>query len=94
MIKELSLRRGQIMTRQDISDTLKTARTGYDYVKIQMRNGIYLQMFFTRDYKAYVKTNSRDLTLWKEIEVFERMMYRPSVAEEFLFRWICKLNIG
>lgn len=93
MIKELTLHRGQIMTKDDISKTLKAARVGYDYVRVNMRNGIYLQIFFTRDYKAYVKTNSRDLLLWREIEVMERMIYRPSVAEEFFFRWIQKLNI-
>lgn len=80
------------MTRDDISSVAKTARVGYDYLKITMGNGIYLQVFFTRDYKTYIKTNSRDLMLWKEIDVIERMVYRPSVLEDFLFRWISKLN--
>lgn len=92
MIKEQKLLRGSIMTKENISNMMKSARIGYDYAKITFYNNIYLMIFFTRDYKVYIKTNSRDLMLWKEIDVMERMLYRPSVLEDFLFRWISKLN--
>lgn len=92
MIVNVKLNRGQIMTRSDISKRMKDARTNYDYATITMSNGIYLQVFFTKDYYSYIRTNSRDLMLWKEISTVESMVYKPSVLEDFLFRWIVKLN--
>lgn len=92
MIKDVKLLRGSIMTKDDISNVLKSARVNYDYATFRMYNGIYLQVFFTKDYKAYVRTNSRDLMLWKEISYIELMSYRPSTLEDFMFRWISKLN--
>lgn len=92
MIVNVKLNRGQIMTRSDISKRMKDARTNYDYATITMSNGIYLQIFFTKDYYSYIRTNSRDLMLWKEISTVESMVYKPSVLEDFLFRWIVKLN--
>lgn len=88
----LKLNRCQTMTKDDISKELKSARVGYDYLKITFYNNVYIQVFFTRDYKTYIKTSSRDLMLWKEIDVIERQPYRLSVLEDFLFRWILKLN--
>ena len=80
------------MTKDDIGNNLKMARISYDYLKVTFYNGIYITVFFTRDYKSYIKTTSRDLMLWKEIEVIERQPLRMSVLEDFLFRWILKLN--
>lgn len=92
MIKTIKLNRCQTMTKDDINNNLKQARIGYDYLKIVMYNNVYITVFFTRDYKTYIKTTSRDLMLWKEIEVIERQPYRLSVLEDFLFKWILKLN--
>lgn len=80
------------MTKDDISSAIKTARQGYDFLKIEMYNHIFLQVFFERDYKCYIKTNSRDLMLWNEIMAIEAVAYRPTVLENFLFRWITKLS--
>lgn len=93
MIVERKLFRGQIMTADDIEKSLKTARTGYDYMKITFHTGVVLMVFYTRDNKAYIKTTSRDLNLWKEIEIIERTSYRPQVLPEFFFRWISRLTM-
>lgn len=86
------LNRGQIMTRDNIVKEIKTMRVGYDYMKIRFYNGIYLMAFYTRDNKVYIKTNSRDLNLWKEIDIIERTAYREPVLADFFFRWITKLT--
>lgn len=92
MYKTLRLTRGQVMTKEDIHANLLYARQGYDYLRIEFYNHLFLQVFFTRDYRTYIKTNSRDLMLWKEIEVIERQPYRLPVLEDFFFKWIIKLN--
>lgn len=92
MVVNLHLNKGQIMTKDNIDREIKAMRVGYDYMKITFYNGIYLMAFYTRDNKVYLKTNSRDLNLWKEIDIIERTAYRESVLSDFLFRWIKKLT--
>ena len=93
MIKDIKLNRGQIMTADNISKELKAARIGYDYLRITFYNGVVLMVFYTRDNKCYLKTTSRDLNLWKDIEIIERTSYRPQVLEDFMFRWIARLTM-
>lgn len=92
MIKKVKLLRGQILTKDNILDILKTARSGYDFAKFTFYNNTYISIEFHRDYTVDVMTNSRDLMLWTEIEALRRIMYRPDTTAEFLFRWIRKLN--
>lgn len=81
------------MTENDIHKCLASAKVGYDYFKITFHTGVELIVFLTRDQRAYIKTTSRDLNLWKDIAIIERTSYRPTVTEDFLFKWIRNLTV-
>ena len=79
------------MTNNNIVDMLNSAKSTYEYVKITMNTKEYIGVYFSRNHKVHVFTNSRNYQLYKEIQVFENFYTQLRLAD-FIFRWVKTLN--
>lgn len=91
MIQKLKLHRGQILTKDNISKLLSSARGTFGYAKFTMYNGIYISVYFSKDLSTELVTNSRDISLWNRMEILRRNS-TLSMITDFLFYWIQALN--
>lgn len=91
MIQKVRLHRGQILTKENISKLLFSARGTFGYAKFTMYNGIYISVYFSRDMTTEFVTNSRDIALWTRMEVLRRSSTIAMISD-FIFYWIQRLN--
>ena len=92
LIQKVTLRKGQVLTRDNIFNMLLSARSTFQYAKFTANNGRYLWVFYNKDGTFEISTNSRDLSLWSRLEVVRRNNTIQMVAA-FVFEWINKFNI-
>lgn len=92
MIQKIELHKGQILTRDNISRILGSARGTYQYARFTMYNKIYLNINYNKDNTIEISTNSRDIALWNQIQILRRNRSSLSMIVDFVFRWIPILN--
>lgn len=91
MIQKVKLRQGQIITKDNIIEYLNRARTGYDYFRLDMKQGVYITIAFFKDNTFEVMTNSRNLSLWRDIEYVKRTK-GTTVLSNLVFKWVQEYN--
>lgn len=91
MIQKVKLYQGQTLTKDNIMTYLNRARTGYDYFRIDMKGGMYITITFFRDNSFDIMTNSRNLSLWRDIEYVKRNR-GITILGNLVFNWIRDYN--
>lgn len=91
MIQKIKLTQGQILTKNNINDVITRARNGYDYCLFELKYSIYIRIAFFRDNSFDIMTNSRNLSLWQDIESLRRIKSVTALTDA-LFRWIQVYN--
>lgn len=91
MINIVSLSKGQILTKNEIERLVNSSRSTFQYCKFNLHNKIYIVIDYHKDMTITVATNSRDISLYKEIQSLSNIYTQQRVVN-FLFKWINKLN--
>jgi len=91
MIEKIELKKGQILTFNNIKHMLDSARSSFQHAKFVMYNNIYIIIYYNKDQTIEVSTNSRNIQLYQQI-VSLRNTYSQHRVTDFIFRWIQLLN--
>lgn len=91
MIQNVKLKKGQILTKQEITRICNSARSTWQYAKFELSNGVYIQINYNKDLSISISTNSRDLIFYQEVQNLVRIYTQMRVID-MLFRWLPKLR--
>lgn len=87
MIQKISLTKGQVLTKNEITKVLNSARSTFQYARFTISNNLYLNIQYNRDNTVEISTNARDITIWNQIRNLNQS-YSQARIIEFVFRWI------
>lgn len=91
MINIVSLDKGEILTKTEISKLLNSARSTFQYCRFKLSNNLYFVVDYNKDLTTTIATNCRDYVVIKEIESLEKIFTQQRCVD-FMFRWINKFN--
>lgn len=91
MVQIVKLKQGQTLTENNILQYLTRARNGYDYCRFEFKFGTYITIAFFKDLSYDIMTNSRNLSLWNDIQLLRR---QPGITAlvPYVCRWIKVYN--
>lgn len=87
MIQRITLSKGQILTKDEITKVLNSARSTFQYARFSLSNNLYLNINYNRDNTVEISTNARDISIWNQIRSLNQS-YTQARIIEFTFRWI------
>lgn len=91
MIQKITLKKGNILTKDKIAAMLNSARSTWQYAKFTFYNGKYMTVYYANDRSIDIATNIRDFVLWNKIQVL-RTNYSQRTVTDFIFDSINRLN--
>jgi len=87
MVKVVSLKKGQSISKNEIKTSLDYARQTFQYARFNFYNGLYIYIAYNKDQSIEVSSNSRNITLWQQIQSLKRV-YTQARIIDFLYRWL------
>lgn len=91
MIHKITLAKGEVITKDNLTKLLNDARSTYNYAKFTFYNNVYITIVYNRDQTIEIATNSRDIALWNQIQSI-RSNYSQMRVINYVFDWINRLN--
>lgn len=91
MIHKVTLGRGQVIPKPELSQMLNNAKSSYDYFKVKLHNGIYFTIEYNRDNTVEIMTNTRDIAVWNQLRILQSNYAQLRVVDQ-VFDWINTLN--
>jgi hypothetical protein len=91
VIQNVRIKKGSVISKNNISSILSSARSTFQYAKFTISNSIYITVNFNKDFTVTIATNSRNLQFYREMQITARTYSQIRIAE-LLYRWMPKLN--
>jgi len=90
-MKVIRVSKIDLISRGQVAEELFRARSLFSYVKFILHNEIYITVFYNRDFTVEIATNSRNLSLWHEMNMLGDKKIQARVID-FVYKWLLYLN--